>query len=113
MMHEQLDMFSMLEGETLLAAIAKRGSCFAGGKQRIINEWRTNHDLKSLAAFLKKEYGIGGYSFDYKQMRGFVDYNGSGICFREWKSETRTSFTYRQLAEEIARQIADGLYKGE
>ena len=60
-MNIQMNMFDCLEEETLFTKVVKRGSVFAGSKERIRNSLKTCKDVAQLAAFLKKEYGTGGY----------------------------------------------------
>lgn len=53
--------------------IITRGSVFEGGKYRIYNHFQQEKTEKETVAFLKKEYGIGGFSWT------FAD-GGSGFC---------------------------------
>jgi len=60
-MNIQMNMFDYLEEETLFTKVVKRGSGFAGGKERIRNFLKTCRNITQLAIFLKNEYGTGGY----------------------------------------------------
>ena len=42
--------------------VLRRGSGFQNGKLRIFQHYQQAHPLQARAAFLKKEYGIGGGS---------------------------------------------------
>ena len=61
-------------------AIITRGSVFEGGKYRIYNHFQQKKAEKETVAFLKKEYGIGGFSWTFADGgSGFVNFDGKGF----------------------------------
>lgn len=60
--------------------IITRGSVFEGGKYRIYNHFQQKKTEKETVAFLKKEYGIGGFSWTFIDGgSGFVNFDGKGF----------------------------------
>ena len=60
--------------------IITRGSVFEGGKYRIYNHFQQEKTEKETVAFLKKEYGIGGFSWTFVDGgSGFVNFDGKGF----------------------------------
>ena len=60
--------------------IITRGSVFEGGKYRIYNHFQQKKIEKETVAFLKKEYGIGGFSWTFADGgSGFVNFDGKGF----------------------------------
>ena len=60
--------------------IITRGSVFEGGKYRIYNHFQQKKTEKETEAFLKKEYGIGGFSWTFADGgSGFVNFDGKGF----------------------------------
>ena len=60
--------------------IITRGSVFEGGKYRIYNYFQQKKTEKETVAFLKKEYGIGGFSWTFADGgSGFVNFDGKGF----------------------------------
>ena len=60
--------------------IITRGSVFEGGKYRIYNHFQQTETEKETVAFLKKEYGIGGFSWTFADGgSGFVNFDGKGF----------------------------------
>ena len=60
--------------------IITRGSVFEGGKYRIYNYFQQKKTEKETVAFLKKEYGIGGFSWMFADGgSGFVNFDGKGF----------------------------------
>lgn len=55
-----------------------KGSGFENGKNRIYSYFKENHSEKECVEFLKKEYGIGGWSIE----EGICEHNGNGIDIR-------------------------------
>ena len=108
-MFEQLTIFALLEQESLITILAGHGSGYCNGKERIRLAAHEKSDSE-FVSFLRKEYGVGGYSLRWQNHRGFVNYNGSGITYQDWDSNTAEKYTYKQLAKEIKRLIADGQY---
>ena len=60
--------------------IITRGSVFEGGKYRIYNHFQQEKTEKETVAFLKKEYGIGGFSWTFADGgSGFVNFDSKGF----------------------------------
>ena len=60
--------------------IITRGSVFEGGKYRIYNHFQQKKAENETVAFLKKEYGIGGFSWTFADGgSGFVSFDGKGL----------------------------------
>ena len=60
--------------------IITRGSVFEGGKYRIYNYFQQKKTEKETVDFLKKEYGIGGFSWTFADGgSGFVNFDGKGF----------------------------------
>lgn len=60
--------------------IITRGSVFEDGKYRIYNHFQQTETEKETVAFLKKEYGIGGFSWTFADGgSGFVNFDGKGF----------------------------------
>ena len=60
--------------------IITRGSVFEGGKYRIYNHFQQEKTEKETVAFLKKEYGICGFSWTFADGgSGFVNFDGKGF----------------------------------
>ena len=63
-----------------VTAILMRGSVFEGGKSRIYNFFQQKRTEKETVAFLKKEYGIGGFSWTFADSEsGFVNFDSKGF----------------------------------
>lgn len=87
-----------------------RGSGFAEGKTRIYNYFKAGHTEKERIDFLKKEYGIGGWS----TKEGFLnhDANGIDIKFNELIGKTSAlHLGWMMVSKRIDELIEEGLYK--
>ena len=106
-MFEQISMFEMLNPvESRFTYEVKRGSGFEDGRVRIYCA-SLNLDVKSLAAYCRKEYGIGGHSSDFPDGgRGFADHNAKGIIIHDWNTKTDEKHDWLEVAKEIKRLIA-------
>ena len=99
---EKLSAFVFTKKE--LNDIFQYGSGFTDGKYRIYQYMQENHTKSEFAEMLKKEYGIGGCTFN----DGWLNYNGKGI---EYKVESNSvHFTWEQAAKEIIRLNDDRQY---
>lgn len=106
-MFEQISMFEMLNPvESRFTYEVKRGSGFEGGRVRIYCA-SVNLDVKSLAAFCKKEYGIGGHTSDFPDgVRGYSMHNAHGIEIMAWSEKEKETHNWLEVAKEIKRLIA-------
>ena len=111
-MFDQISMFETVDAEDLLPVekqkfrrALRRGSNFAQGKERI-----KENAIKLLKPdfinFLKKEYGIGGFSFE----DGFVDFDGKGFVISEDHFTKETKYSWTQVADELYDLINTNTY---
>ncbi|MBR3630283.1 MAG: hypothetical protein IKN55_07420, partial [Oscillospiraceae bacterium] len=97
-----------LSFEEILDAEIVRGTGFVNGKQRVQDFYEAEHpDAKQLAAFLKKEYGIGGHTGDGQHF--MTDYDGGGMQIRMRNGESQ-KFSWNQLAEVALTRLAANTY---
>ena len=121
-MYEQLDIFSYLEPQTEqtvfnpVEEFAKHGSGFVNGKKRIIAFFAENENLIDRANFLKKEYGVGGFSMPCDEP--FIVHGGNSdarCCSCEYYNENmenvKVDIPYSELARTIDLMIAENRYK--
>lgn len=84
-----------------------RGSNVEGGKRRIYEFFIEHSSMKERVEFLKKEYGIGGYTVIYpNNEREFADFNAKGYRL----SHSNVVYTWSRIADTIDRLIKDGYY---
>lgn len=91
-------------------AYAKMGSGFVNGKERIINYFEDNRDLRDRVAYLRKEYGIGGFSgFPEREntvVSGQSNGKGHEIEYVDSSMERKSIFvSFETLAKVIDRLI--------
>ena len=88
------------------------GSGVEHGKYRIYLYFTEQHTAAEKAAFLKKEYGIGGFG-----RKGYDEWHeGKGITFsrgRAMKPYEKITLTWPQVARRIDEMIAQGRYLNE
>ena len=98
----QMDDGSVITDEEINLALAA-GSNFANSKFRIYQQFTTTQG--DHAAFLKKEYGSGGRSWDYQSgAHGWVDHGPAGLKLILTNEEGR--FERRLLWRAAAKRIA-------
>lgn len=101
-----------------LRELAKKGSQFEKGKERIIEVFKTNKTEKEKTEFLKKEYGTGGFGLprknedQYELCSGWWD---SSNILLEWyvpyqEEKEVGKYTYTQLKNEIKNLIENNKY---
>lgn len=89
-----------------------RGSGFVDGKYRIFDFFKTSNDAKERADFLKKEYGIGGWSTDF----GYLDHSAKGLEFQTYKrgehfeKEDTKLMSWSEVSKRIAELIKENRY---
>ncbi|MBR3806319.1 MAG: DEAD/DEAH box helicase family protein [Clostridia bacterium] len=96
--------------EKLIEWGLKRGSGFQHGKYRIYEKYLTNPDTKEFAAFLKKEYGIGGGGYENEY---WSDGKGLKLRQRDFENPDNTIdvlLSWTQVANGIADLIDDNNY---
>ena len=78
------------------------GSGCVGGKQRIRDQFLKREGLKEDAAFLKKKYGVGGWSLELEgRPPMYLNHDGRGIEIECWKEGKRRRFTWEEIAKRI------------
>ncbi len=91
------------------ATLARR-SPFEGGKGRIYAYFTEQHTPKEQAAFLKKEYGIGGHNGALPGSFGsWEDYSGKGILLKKPGCEN-VSLSWSNVAKRITELIRKDRY---
>lgn len=103
-MEHQISMFDT-EPLTEFQEALQHGSGFELGRYRIYSAAITL-PFKEFIPFLKKEYGLGGFSFN----DGFVDYSAKGVCIWKFRSDKRSDYSWTDIAKEIKHLIAIDLY---
>ena len=111
------DLFPTEQSEKFnpISEYAMKGSLSQDGKQRIFEYFLANKNKKDRIAFLKEEYGVGGFGFvtdePYVVHDAMHDAKSHEIEYNDengvnWKM----NISYAQLEREIDRLIADGKY---
>lgn len=98
--------------------VLRRGSGFQNGKFRIFQHYQQAYPLQERAAFLKKEYGIGGSSHVFTNGRkGNIWYDGKGLCISRDSGSAFSNpdlrISWRKAAQRIGELIAQGQYLTE
>ena len=111
-LNNQISMFESIDAESLLPIdkqkfrrALRRGSNFTEGKKRI-KENAVKLNKQDFIDFLKKEYGIGGFSFE----NGFIDFNGKGFVISEERFTKETKYSWTQVADELLDLINTNAY---
>lgn len=108
--------FPLSQGE--IDHVLRRGSGFQNGKLRIFLYYQQTHPLQARAAFLKKEYGIGGGSHVFANgQKGNIWYDGKGLCISQDSGSAFSNpdwrISWRKAAQRIGELIAQGQYLTE
>ena len=98
--------------------VLRRGSGFQNGKLRIFQHYQQAHPLQARAAFLKKEYGIGGGSHVFANgQKGNIWYDGKGLCISQDSGSAFSNpdwrIPWRKAAQRIGELIAQDQYLTE
>ena len=98
--------------------VLRRGSGFQNGKLRIFQHYQQAHPLQARAAFLKKEYGIGGGSHVFANgQKGNIWYDGKGLCISRDSGSAFSNpdwrIPWRKAAQRIGELIAQDQYLTE
>lgn len=88
------------------------GSGFEGGKQRIIDYYFEHSSNSDRAAFLKKEYGIGGGTVVFSESRtGFQNHDSKGVeIFPRGFSDEPIKLSWAKVAKRIGELIENERY---
>lgn len=108
--------FAIPQGE--IDHVLRRGSGFQNGKFRIFQHYQQAYPLQERAAFLKKEYGIGGGSHVFANgKKGNIWYDGKGLCISQDSGSAFSNpdwrISWRKAAQRIGELIAQGQYLTE
>ena len=88
-----------------VTAILTRGSVFEGGKYRIYNHFQQQRTEKETTAFLKKEYGIGGFSWTFADGEsGFVNFDSKGFSIRH-SFENRLRYEKKLKWKDVGKRL--------
>lgn len=87
--------------------ILKKGSGFENGKFRIYKQLTTDVTNKENVEFLKKEYGIGGFSDD---TIGWVDYGAKGITLQNSNRDKKYTISWTNVVDRISGLINQDRY---
>lgn len=108
--------FAIPQGE--IDHVLRRGSGFQNGKFRIFQHYQQAYPLQERAAFLKKEYGIGGGSHVFiNGQKGNIWYDSKGLCISRDSGNAFSNpdlrISWRKAAQRIGELIAQGQYLTE
>lgn len=111
-MDNQISIFEMINTEDMFTPerqkfrrALRRGSGFQGGKERIMQKAKELTKAEFIK-FLPKEYGIGGSSFE----GGFVDYTSMHFYITEKGWESRKTYSWTEVANEILDMMSTNSY---
>ena len=82
------------------------GTGFVDGKGRVTEKYKENPTTKEFAEFLKKEFGIGGRTFE----DGFVDYSSKGFTVYEKGWDNKKLYSWSDVAKEITDMLKTNQY---
>ena len=88
--------------------VLTRGSGVSEGKMRIFEQFQKQETADKNIAFLKNEYGIGGYSDPIPESGYWEQHDGKGIELR--KGDTKILLTWNKVAKRIGELIAADRY---
>ena len=109
---EQPGPFALPQAE--IDHVLRRGSGFQNGKLRIFLYYQQEHPLKAYAAFLKKEYGIGGGTHVFTDgRRGNIWYDGKGLCISRESGSAFSNPDLRMPWPSVARRIKELIARGQ
>ena len=93
--------------------VLQSGSAYSDGKYRIYEQFLRNEDSKKNIAFLKKEYGTGGYPFTYIDgKQGHIWCDKRGISFEKYGSYTNPDLRIKwpTVEKRLKELIQDNRY---
>lgn len=86
------------------------GSGFAKGKERIYEYYQKDPSPAAAIEFLKKEYGIGGQTWELSDgTRAHLSHDAKGIQIEVWDGEKQT-FTWKEVDKRLRSLISEGKY---
>ena len=88
--------------------VLTRGSGVSQGKMRIYEQFKKQEPAEKNIAFLKNEYGTGGYSDPIPESGYWEDHDGKGIQLR--KGDVRVLLPWNKVAKRIGELIAADRY---
>ena len=91
--------------EKEISNVLRKGSGFAGGRNRIAEHFSQSHTEKENAEWLKKEYGIGGHSWTFLSgVDGWINYDTKGMEF-VYGSYGKDRYERRLKWNEVAARV--------
>lgn len=103
--------------QSLLRHLLQSGSNVQYGKDRIYKCLVKNSAIttKEVVDFLKKEFGTGGRSFDWKDIKGFCDFDSSGFKITIYNNDFKTNigvrkYSWSTVASIYAEMIRTGYF---
>lgn len=100
----------------VLESLALRGTGFRNGMQRVREFFLSSSSASEKAAFLKKEYGLGGFSTPTKKpcmIKSAETFNSKGVKFAYYDEECNlieSMCSWNQLAEVITGMVRQNTY---
>ncbi|MBQ7500487.1 MAG: hypothetical protein IJT91_06300, partial [Clostridia bacterium] len=88
--------------------VLTRGSGMSQGKMRIYEQFIKQEFAEKNIAFLKNEYGIGGYSDPIPESGSWEQHDGKGIMIKQ--GETKILLSWNKVANRIGELIAADRY---
>ena len=119
----QLSIFDLIETDSKpfnpLEALALHGTGFVDGMKRVKAYFSENHTISEKAKFLKKEYGIGGFSSPTKKpcyIHSFDSFSNTKhdvvfAYYDENMNDILSGCSWEELAKTITSMISKGTYK--
>jgi N12 class adenine-specific DNA methylase len=102
------------ERRKIIELIVSHGSGFQEGKKRINQFMSSEHTKNEGISFLKKEYGLGGRSFNFHDgSSGYWDSSNKGIKVRHFGKAGELLLTWSDIYEGIQTAIDRDLYYQE
>lgn len=111
MIGNQISIYELLDCEDTFSDERKkfrralrRGPNVEGGKRRILEH--SNQDKQDFINSIKKEYGVGGSSFE----DGYINFNSKCFCITEKHFTLKKEYSWTEVANEILNLISTNSY---
>ena len=101
---------SFITEDEILYDLRKKGSSFSGGRFRIYRYFKEAHSQQEKAAFLRSEYGTGGYTSPFLgEVSSTQNHDGKGVEYKKVHCKP-VSLTWPQVAQRIDALVQEGEY---
>jgi N12 class adenine-specific DNA methylase len=92
-----------------------RGGGYSYGRERILHIFAMVQDRNERANLVKKEYGTGGGTHNYRNLegtdeRGYIDYSPKGMFLKDGQWNKTIELKWPQVVDHIDRLIKTGQY---